>query len=148
MAARMRLTLVSGGRTAPDSREDPTPAPFRGRHILAVTSGGRDDLPVIRQAQFLARLTGSLLTVLAVSERRHPDAPDIHAWAGSEGIKSLGMKLSGDPCRAILDAAKERGADLIIVAAPADRWLKRLLPGHLPGRIVAGADCPVMVVHE
>lgn len=148
---RPRLTLVGAGSEAPDD-DGLGAAPFQGRHILAVAEGDAGDDRVLAQARLLARLSGASLTVLAVAGRRSTRdaawrervraiAGPVRAWARGEGLKSTAMTLGGDPCRAILDVASERGVDLIVMAASSGRFL-----AGLPGRVAALAACPVMTV--
>jgi nucleotide-binding universal stress UspA family protein len=52
----------------------------------------------------------------------------------------------GDPVRAVLDAAEDHGADVIVVGSHDKGWLDRLLTGSVSEGIVRGAHRPVLVV--
>ena len=53
---------------------------------------------------------------------------------------------SGDPFEAILDAAEERRADLIVLATHGRTGIKRLLIGSVAEKIVRHSRCPVLIV--
>ena len=53
---------------------------------------------------------------------------------------------SGDAFEAILDAAEERRADLIVLATHGRTGLKRLLIGNVAEKVVRHAACPVLIV--
>jgi nucleotide-binding universal stress UspA family protein len=52
----------------------------------------------------------------------------------------------GEPSRAILEFAKQRGADLIVMATHGRRGLSRLLLGSIAEKIVRLSPIPVMTV--
>ncbi|MGD9795041.1 MAG: universal stress protein [Acidimicrobiia bacterium] len=52
----------------------------------------------------------------------------------------------GDPVTAIIDAAHERLADVIVVGSRERGWLDRLLHSSVSDSVVKNADIPVLVV--
>lgn len=56
------------------------------------------------------------------------------------------LLLEGDPTTAILDTAKEKGADLIVMGTHGWRGLTRLLMGSVAEGVLRGAACPVLTV--
>ena len=52
----------------------------------------------------------------------------------------------GDPVNAIIDAAHERLADVIVVGSRERGWLDRLLRSSVSESLVKNADVPVLVV--
>jgi nucleotide-binding universal stress UspA family protein len=53
----------------------------------------------------------------------------------------------GDPADAIIDAAEEEGADLIVVGNRGMQGAKRFLLGSVPNRVAHHAPCSVLIVH-
>jgi universal stress protein A len=54
---------------------------------------------------------------------------------------------TGNPLEAILEAAEERRADLIVLATHGRTGIKRLLIGNVAEKIVRHAPCPVLIVN-
>jgi len=54
--------------------------------------------------------------------------------------------VMGDPGVEILQAAKRRGADLIVMATHGRKGLRRLVLGSVAERVVREAPCPVLTV--
>lgn len=55
-------------------------------------------------------------------------------------------RASGSAGRAIVDAAAELRADLIVVGRHGSGQVARTILGSVSGRVVAGAQCPVLVI--
>ena len=55
--------------------------------------------------------------------------------------------LYGSPATAIINAAVERNADLIVMGTRGLTPVKGLLLGSVSERVIGGAPCPVLVVH-
>ena len=70
---------------------------------------------------------------MAMDENAPPGAPE---WAVT----------FGDPAQAILDTAKERGADLIVMGTHGRRGLSHVLLGSVAERIVRLSPVPVLTV--
>jgi nucleotide-binding universal stress UspA family protein len=66
--------------------------------------------------------------------------------ASAQGVKVYGYLTCATPARAILDAADEIGADLIVMGTHGHTGIKHLLLGSVAERIVRLAHCPVMTV--
>ena len=54
----------------------------------------------------------------------------------------------GEPGPAVVEEAKEWGADLIVVGSRGHTGLRRLLEGSVSHYVVDHAHCPVEVVHS
>ncbi|MEO5336280.1 MAG: universal stress protein [Magnetospirillum sp. WYHS-4] len=155
IAPKARLTLVAGDSPLPPTE----PAPFHGRRILAVVDGRDGDPDVLCQARHLAKLATADLTVLVLAGRRLVGTREwqdkvrsiidpLRAWGKREGLELLGMTLPGDPCRAILDCAREQSADLIVLAAPGPRRFSNVFKASLPDRLLRRAPCPILVMNR
>ncbi len=68
------------------------------------------------------------------------------AKARKEGVDAICVTAGGDPARAIIDAAKEHDAELIVVGTRRTRGITRALLGSFADRVVRLSDVPVLVV--
>jgi nucleotide-binding universal stress UspA family protein len=81
-------------------------------------------------------------------------ADDLHALermlARHKGVCELGSPTvkSGDPRDAINEAAKELGADLIVMATHGRHGIARVLLGSVTESVVRTAPCPVLTVKQ
>ena len=66
--------------------------------------------------------------------------------AEKEDVKIEELILEGRPYEAIINAAKEKRVDLIVVGSHGRTGLDRLLMGSVTERIIGHADCAVLVV--
>jgi nucleotide-binding universal stress UspA family protein len=70
----------------------------------------------------------------------------------AEGLRARGMVVEsriavGLPARAILEAAEEAHADLIVIGTRGQTGLKRVFLGSTAAHVVRHAACPVLTVH-
>ena len=63
-----------------------------------------------------------------------------------EGVNIEFVIKGGSPLRIILDAARHRGADAIVLAASGRNILERALMGTIADKVVREAPCPVIVI--
>jgi nucleotide-binding universal stress UspA family protein len=111
--------------------------------VHAVVIGTRALAPRVRDLA-----TPGVLTAL-----RHEDPPHLpalkvlqHRSAGGQARLMAMHFRTGRPDRAVVQLAREIGADVIVVAThEATRW-ERLLGGTTADRIARSAPCPVVVV--
>lgn len=64
-----------------------------------------------------------------------------------EGVEAEGVLRDGTPAQAVLDAAKEAGADLLVVGTRGLTGFRHLLLGSTAERIVQRSEVPVLSVH-
>jgi nucleotide-binding universal stress UspA family protein len=62
------------------------------------------------------------------------------------GIPCEHFLLKGSPAGAIVDFAKEKGVDLIVMSSHGRTGLGRLLMGSVAELVVRRAECPVLIV--
>src|SRR5574342_9982 len=68
-----------------------------------------------------------------------------HDWV--RGVPNVRYLIeSGDPFEAIVDAAEERRADLIVLATHGRTGIRRLIIGTVAEKVVRHAPCPVLIV--
>jgi len=65
---------------------------------------------------------------------------------GNLGVKAETLLLKGTPAEQIVNAAKERNADLIVIGTHGRTGLSKLFMGSVAGKVVSTADCPVLTV--
>lgn len=64
------------------------------------------------------------------------------------GLHAAGRVMEGDPREALLEAARQEGADLIIVGSHGRTGLEKLLMGSVASHIATHAPCSVLVVRR
>jgi nucleotide-binding universal stress UspA family protein len=140
--------------------------------IVVGTDGSETAAEAVRQALELAKLTGAELSIVSafepVPKRRVEeeklDAPadvqyeigpreDVNlvldaaaAAARKEGVEVQTHPVEGDPADAILTAAEDTGADLIVVGNKGMTGARRFLLGSVPNKVSHHAPCSVLIV--
>jgi nucleotide-binding universal stress UspA family protein len=138
------------------------------RRILVATDFSPASAPAFERALELAKDLGAHLTVVhAYQDRSLPElgfAPtasfeewDREARAQAEarlaplvarareaGIDAEGLLAPGFPDEAVVEAARRRRADLIVVGTHGRRGAARLVLGSVAARVLAAASCPVL----
>jgi len=149
-----------------------TPLESDGMKILVASSGRTDESngPLAAAASF-PWPAGSEIHVLSVIEAvpavvagTAPGAPDVtslqirskaEAWRtaasaaarlAAAGLRAEGVTVEGNPETAILDHAREWGADVILVGMRDRSLLEKLLLGSVSEGVVKHAPCSVLVV--
>ena len=144
--------------------------------ILAAVDGSASSLKAVDLAADLAGKYKAELVLVTVEHDIVPViSEEVRAYARAEHIEDLtsdpgfavaqnviaGARLqaqakgaplvatevgSGDPAEAIIDLAKNRNADLIVIGSRGHGRLAGLLLGSVAQKVVAHAVCPVLVV--
>jgi nucleotide-binding universal stress UspA family protein len=70
----------------------------------------------------------------------------VKSEADQEGVPLDTSVLRGTPSEAILQAAKTRGTDLLILGSHGRTGLKRLIMGSVTEQVIGQAHCPVLIV--
>ncbi len=142
------------------------------KHILVPTDGSELSNNAIKHAVALAKATKANLTVLTVSLPYYtyvvdPDLSTIGLEAYRESTAKLAKKYldvakniaaaSGVPCntlyvenaqpyQAIIDVAKDRGCDLVVMASHGRRGLAAIVLGSETVKVLTHSTTPVLVV--
>ncbi|HZD39524.1 MAG TPA: universal stress protein [Terriglobales bacterium] len=61
-------------------------------------------------------------------------------------VKAKGLLLKGTPDEQIVNTAKRRNADLIVIGTHGRTGLSKLFMGSVAGKVVSTANCPVLTV--
>ncbi|MBI5206001.1 MAG: universal stress protein [Nitrospirae bacterium] len=149
----------------------PRAAKLEFKNILIATDGSKHSDAAATEAVGIAKRCGSGLIVISVvpSESSSPfdivhsemqkgliadeelkvaenNVRKVKDPAEKEGIKTTGLVYSGRPYEAIIETAKEKKADLIVIGSHGRTALARLLMGSVAERVIGTAECAVLVV--
>ncbi|MEI6026090.1 MAG: universal stress protein [Betaproteobacteria bacterium] len=142
------------------------------QQILVPTDGSEMSTRAVQTAASLAKLTGAQLEILSVKEpfpysaiseiqpmppQEFFDAQERMAQARvtaaldaarAQGINAKGATVEAvHPWEAILDQAKARGSDLVVMASHGRRGLGAMLMGSETQKVLTHSTLPVLVVH-
>lgn len=108
-----------------------------------------DEVVVVAAAEIHARPVLTEGAQLDPSEvhRRRRDLEEAKAFLAERGLEADVVLGQGDPGSVIVDVAKEREADLIVVGHRGTSPIERLLMGSVSTKVVNRADRDVLVVH-
>ena len=62
-------------------------------------------------------------------------------------VETLHIPNAVSPAKAIVDAAKTEGCDMIVMASHGHRGIRRAVLGSRTAEVLANAHIPVLVVH-
>lgn len=149
----------------------PRAADIKFKSILIATDGSKYSMAAASEAMGIAKRCGASLFAIAVVQSETISPFDIvHAEmrreliaeqeleeaeknvnvlneiAGKEGIRINCSVVGGRPYEAIVETARNKTADLIVMGSHGKTGLERLLMGSVTERVVGHADCAVLVV--
>ena len=133
----------------------PCSCPVPSRRILVATDGSRLGDAAAVSASELARRFELPVTVVSVNVPGHDQARRDEARQAiervcqalqGEGISVEGIQEEGRPEQVIVELAKQKQADLIVVGSHGRTGLQRLLMGSVAERVVGQAEVAVLVV--
>jgi nucleotide-binding universal stress UspA family protein len=126
--------------------------------ILVPLKGDRTDEAVVAHTGSLAQLSGGKVTLLRVIhshsrdeatflEGQARDYLDIQVKRlADEGVTAEGRVAWGEPAPAIVAAARELGADLVVMATHGHREMRHVLVGSVTEDVVRTGPTPVLLV--
>jgi nucleotide-binding universal stress UspA family protein len=155
------------GHTRKDVLVTPEDSTIGWKKILLATDGSKYSQPATARAVEFAKAYGSDLHIISVVEvtqeffARAPQAVEdliskargmvdkIKESAVYEGIKAEGIVREGEEAyKVIVEAARDRKVDAIIMGSRGRTGLRRLLMGSVTEKVIGYAPCPVLVVQE
>jgi uncharacterized protein len=132
----------------------PKDAPLDFKKILVATDGSTYSYAAWSEAKHLTQRLGSELMVFCVvdqeleAERAEKTCAELKTEADREGIGLEPLILQGFPPEAIVQAARGKQADLIVMGALGFRGVKSFFMGSVTERVIAQAPCCVLVVRR
>jgi nucleotide-binding universal stress UspA family protein len=130
----------------------PPDAKVMCRNVLIATDGSKYSEAAASEAIGIAKRCGSSLVAVSVasSDAEIASAKDnvkkVEENAAKEGIKIEGLAISGKPYEALIETAKQKHADLIVVGSHGRKGLERFLMGSVTERVIGHADAAILVV--
>jgi|WetSurMetagenome_2_1015567.scaffolds.fasta_scaffold250635_2 nucleotide-binding universal stress UspA family protein len=122
------------------------------RKIIVASDGSSSSQAAWEQALQLARRLGSELVVVPLVgedlgiEMAEKIAVQLKAEAEAAGISLESLILQGSPAETIIQAAREKQADLIVMGALGFGGVKSLFMGSATEKVIAQAPCGVLIV--
>ncbi|MGD8343037.1 MAG: universal stress protein [Desulfobacterales bacterium] len=137
----------------------------RGERILVAVDGSPFSMAAVDQAISLGGICNSqifLVSVVDLYPEQMAVAPNLVEKMSEESGKHLDkakqkvdkakihcetiVRMGGSPHEFILQEAKDRNVDLILMGTHGRTGIKRVLMGSVAQNVIANAPCPVMVV--
>jgi nucleotide-binding universal stress UspA family protein len=142
------------------------------QRILVATDFSPASTPALEQSVKMARRDGATLLIAhayqepGLVELSHAPARVYEEWdhelreavekklqplverARKEGVEARALLLTGFADEAIIKAAEQQGADLIVMGTHGRRGAARLFLGSVASRVISTAPCPVMTVRS
>ncbi len=134
------------------------------RNMLLAVDGSPCSRNAARRAIALAKDYGGKLTVInvldvpseyylhetAMSEMLKKSKAELEIianWAAEKNVTPDTLVLQGETYEMIVQTARERLSDLIVIGSYGRTGIRRLLMGSVVERVLTHAPCPVLVVH-
>jgi nucleotide-binding universal stress UspA family protein len=167
---RRSCLSTRAARSKSQELAEPALPAWEWKKILVPIDFSEASLRTLRFAARLATQFGASLSLVHVQERTSL-ATDLRAGSGGllrEEVANLGVRVltnlrhrelgpnfpgetlvrTGEVARALGQAAQELGVDLIVIATPELRRLRRALFVPMAERVARVAPCPVLTVNE
>jgi nucleotide-binding universal stress UspA family protein len=130
----------------------PRTAELAFKNVLIATDGSQISEFVTRSAVTLAKSTGGNLSAIAVEDKDTTMIDDILGrakdTAEKEGMQVETIPAKGAAHEVIVNTARERGVDLIVIGSYGMGGLKKRFMGGVTEKVIGTAHCPVMVVRS
>jgi hypothetical protein len=149
----------------------PSAAQVEFKSLVVATDGSRYSTAAASEAIGIAKRNNSKLTVISVvpaelamptdvdfvvTQRERLAEKEMHTAeqnakvvkdaAQKEGVAVQAFVMTGKPADAIIETAREKNADLIVVGSHGRTGLEKLLMGSVAERVIVLSSCAVLVV--
>lgn len=130
----------------------PRAAKLEFKNILIATDGSKHSGIAVSEAISIAKRCGSSLIALSVissdvdKKCAEENIKKIKGLAEKEGVKVDALIAEGRPFEVVVNTAKSKNADTIIIGSHGRTALARLLMGSVTERVIGTAECAVLVV--
>jgi nucleotide-binding universal stress UspA family protein len=133
------------------------------KRVLVATDGSKQCRTAVERAIDFAQSYGGEILVVSIVDvpaEFYAEAPqvvddmihkakgyveEVKKQAEASGIKAEGFVKEGEAYQAIVDLAKERDVNIIVMGSHGRTGLKRLLMGSVAEKVIGYAPCPVLV---
>jgi len=130
----------------------PPDAQAECRNILVATDGSKYSEAAAREAICIAKQCKSALIAISVASSAsevasaEENVKKITDAAINEGVKAWGLTTTGKPYEVIVEMARQKRADLIVVGSHGRTGIERLLMGSVTERVIGHSETAVLVV--
>jgi nucleotide-binding universal stress UspA family protein len=126
--------------------------------ILVPLDGSELDLAAFERAEEIARLSGAEIVLLRVAHYHTRDSRRAEIDEAREILREACLRFGrrglavrtvigqGEVADAIVDKARELGADLVVMGAHGHGALRRALEGSVPDRVRHKSEVPLLLV--
>ena len=133
------------------------------QRVLVATDGSKQCRPAVEKAIDFSQSYGgeiSVVSIVDVPAEFYAEAPqivedmihkakiyveEVKKQAEASGVKAEAFVKEGEAYQTIVDLAKERGVNIIVMGSHGRTGLKRLLMGSVAEKVIGYAPCPVLV---
>ncbi len=144
----------------------PSRAAVGWKNIFFAADGSKYSLPAGARAVDFARSYGGALTIMTVVDvpaEFYGEAPEtvdkmiekarsyveeVKSKSRSSGVTAEALVREGEASRVIVEYAREKSMDVIVMGSHGRTGLRRLLMGSVAEKVIGYSDCPVLVVRS
>jgi len=130
----------------------PLNAKVECKNVLIATDGSKYSEAAASEALGIAKRCGSSIIVLSVAlsdaelTATQDNVNKVSEAAAKEDIKTTSIVTKGKPYESIIETAKQKEVDVIVVGSHGRTGLTRLLMGSVAERVIGLSESAVMVV--
>lgn len=130
----------------------PRKAELACKKILIATDGSEYSKKAIIEGLSIAKRCGSEVKAISVASKKdelgeaEENVKTVIDMGKNEGMEIEPIVASGTPYESIVTTAQDKNVDLIVVGTHGRTGLKRLILGSVAERVIATAQCAIMVV--
>ena len=142
----------------------PEKATIGWQNLLLATDGSKHSEKAAARAAAIAKSNGAELNIVSATDfacELYAQAPEVgealikkarktldasKKRADLEGLKTECFVREGEAYKAIIDLAKEKKTEMIVIGSHGKTGLKRLLMGSVVEKVIGHSHCPVLVV--
>lgn len=142
----------------------PEKATIGWQNLLLATDGSKHSEKAAARAAAIAKSNGTELNIVSATDfvcELYAQAPEVgeqlidkarknldasKKQADLEGLNTECFVREGEAYKAIIDLAKEKGTEMIVIGSHGKTGLKRLLMGSVVEKVIGHSHCPVLVV--
>ena len=142
----------------------PEKATIGWQNLLLATDGSKHSEKAAARAAAIAKSNGAELNIVSATDfvcELYAQAPEVgealikkarktldasKKRADLEGLNTECFVREGEAYKAIIDLAKEKKTEMIVIGSHGKTGLKRLLMGSVVEKVIGHSHCPVLVV--